>query len=171
MRRFLRILAASSVLLSAAAAQAQQPAQHPPPPQEPPNDHPAEDIVTQPARDVGIVKTEIPTVLQAADRDPYGLSGLKSCPQLAGAIVELNAALGPDFQTTNAAAHENRTGKVAEAGGAALVDSLIPFRGLVREISGAAPADRRLRAAINAGFARRGYLRGVYASRNCRPRF
>jgi len=49
-----------------------------------------------------------------------------------------------------------------------VVNSLIPLRGLVREVSGAAPADRRLEAAIDAGLARRGYLRGLAVSRGCR---
>ncbi len=41
------------------------------------------------------------------------------------------------------------------------MNSLIPFRGLVREVSGAGPAERRLNAAIDAGIARRGFLRGL----------
>ena len=49
-----------------------------------------------------------------------------------------------------------------------MVNSLIPFRGIVREVSGAAPAERRLAAAIDAGFARRGFLRGVLSARGCR---
>ena len=60
------------------------------------------------------------------------------------------------------------TGRLAEAGGKAVVNSIIPFRGLVREVSGAAPAQRQLNAAIDAGLARRGYLRGVARGRNCR---
>ena len=49
-----------------------------------------------------------------------------------------------------------------------MVNSLIPFRGVVREVSGAAAADRRLTAATQAGFARRGFLRGVHQTRGCR---
>jgi hypothetical protein len=52
-----------------------------------------------------------------------------------------------------------------------VVNTLIPFRGLIREISGAAPAQRRLNAAIDAGFARRGYLRGVLRTRGCKTPF
>ncbi|MEE3154506.1 MAG: hypothetical protein VX309_03150, partial [Pseudomonadota bacterium] len=55
-----------------------------------------------------------------------------------------------------------------EAGGKTIVNSIIPFRGLVREITGAAPAQRRLNTAIDAGFARRGFLRGAAISRGCR---
>src|SRR5687768_4008079 len=46
-------------------------------------------IVTQPARDIGVAKTGIPTVLGQAAEDPYSLAGLGTCPQLAQAIYEL----------------------------------------------------------------------------------
>jgi len=47
------------------------------------------------------------------------------------------------------------------------VNTLLPFRGIVREVSGAAPAERKLAAAVGAGFARRGYLRGLHQARRC----
>lgn len=129
----------------------------------------ATDIVTQPARDVGVAKTEIPAVLEKASDNPYSLTGMKTCKQLTAEIFDLNAALGPDF-TAETAYKENRATKLAEAGGKTVINSFIPFRGLVREVSGAASADRRLRAAEQAGFARRGFLRGVYTQRACKPR-
>jgi hypothetical protein len=130
----------------------------------------AGDIATQPARDVGLSKTEIPPVLVRASQAPYALSGLRTCRQLVTAIRELNEVLGPDF-AGGEAPHENRTGKLAEAGGKAVVNSLIPFRGVVREVSGAAPAQRAMNAAIDAGYARRGFLRGVHKKQGCKNRF
>jgi hypothetical protein len=131
----------------------------------------AGEIVTQPARDIGVAKKEIPPALEKASEDPYDLKGLKSCKQLAHAVTELNEALGPDFVTGSEKKKDNRAGKLAEAGGQTIVNSFIPFRGLVREITGAAPAQRRLNAAIDAGYARRGFLRGVHHMRNCKTRF
>jgi hypothetical protein len=128
----------------------------------------AQDIVTQPARDVGVSKVKIPTVLAKASDAPYSLEGLKTCRQILGAVQELNLALGPDFHAGDKY-QENRMAKLAEAGGTTVVNSFIPFRGLVREATGAAPADRRLRAATSAGYARRGFLRGVYLNRKCKP--
>ena len=119
-------------------------------------------------RDVGISRHEIPPPLVKASEDPYSLQGLKSCKQLASAVEELDGVLGPDFQP-GGKYQENRMAKLAAAGGKTVVNSIIPFRGLVREVSGAAPADRRLRAAVEAGYARRGFLRGVHATRRCRP--
>lgn len=124
------------------------------------------EIVSQPARDVGAARTKIPPVLATAHENPYGLAGLSTCPKLRKAIDELSDVLGPDFTTGNEK-KENRAGKLAEAGGKTVVNAFIPFRGLVREISGAAPAQRRLNAAIDAGFARRGFLRGVAYARGC----
>ncbi|WP_294389766.1 hypothetical protein [uncultured Sphingomonas sp.] len=126
-------------------------------------------IASQPARDVGVSKIAVPPVLEAAIRNPYAPTGTASCTQLRGAIRNLNAALGPDF-VAGTQANEDRASKIAEAGGRSVVNAVIPFRGLVREVSGAAPAQRRLNAAMDAGYARRGFLRGMATARRCRLR-
>lgn len=127
-------------------------------------------IVTQPGRDLGVSKTEIPPLLVAAAADPYDLTGVSTCRQLAAEVRRLTEVLGPDLDTAKASG-ERRGEQLATAGGKAVVNSIIPFRGLVREVSGAAPAQRALNAAIDAGFARRGFLRGVHRARNCRTPF
>jgi hypothetical protein len=127
-------------------------------------------IGTQPARDVGIMKRQVPPILVKAQNDPYSLKGLKTCKQLSGELTELNEVLGADYVVGNEV-KENRAGKLAEAGGKTVINSIIPFRGLVREVTGAAPADRRLNAALDAGYARRGFLRGVHANRGCKTTF
>ncbi|MES2174130.1 MAG: hypothetical protein V4523_09335 [Pseudomonadota bacterium] len=124
-------------------------------------------IASQPVRDVGLDKDEIPPILLKAMDNPYAPPPSRTCKGLNTSLAELNAVLGEDF-TAGAAANENRTGKIAEAVGKTIVNSLIPFRGLVREISGAAPAQRRLQAAVTAGIARRGYLRGQAAAKGCK---
>lgn len=128
----------------------------------------AGEIATQPVRDLGIDKVEIPPVLVRATEYPYAAEGTESCEQLAATVVELNQALGPDFQVANAEG-EDKVGKVAEAGGKAIVNSLIPFRGVVRELTGAAAAKRRLDDAVDAGYARRGFLRGLQQAKGCPP--
>ncbi|MEC3912515.1 hypothetical protein U5A82_19145 [Sphingobium sp. CR2-8] len=127
----------------------------------------AGNIATQPGRDIGLDKEEIPPILLKAVENPYAAPPSRSCAGLKASLGELNSVLGEDF-TVGAKANENRTGKIAEAVGRTVVNSLIPFRGLVREISGAAPAERRLQAAVTAGVARRGYLRGQAAARGCK---
>ena len=126
----------------------------------------AADIATQPVRDLGVAKPEIPPVLVAATADPYSRASTRNCAELARAIAELGLHLGPDLDV--AAARESRAGKLAEAGGRAVVNTIIPFRGLVREVTGAAAAQRRYADAVDAGYARRGFLRGLQAARRCR---
>ncbi|MDR6533213.1 hypothetical protein J2800_003975 [Caulobacter rhizosphaerae] len=128
------------------------------------------EIGTQPARDVGVMKRQIPPILITAQEDPYSLKGLKTCKQLAAEVTNLNEVLGPDYVVGNEL-KENRAGKLAEAGGKTVINTIIPFRSIVRELTGAAPADRRMNAAVDAGLARRGFLRGVHAKQKCRTPF
>ncbi|MBO9560840.1 MAG: hypothetical protein J7515_19925 [Caulobacter sp.] len=187
-----RLAAVAAVLALAGAAQAEVKPQYPITkadkplkPVTPPNssttpdkDHPDEswgtevrkksvEIGTQPVRDVGIAKRQIPPILIKAQQEPYSLKGLKTCKRLSAEVTDLNAVLGADYTVGNEV-KENRAGKLAEAGGKTVINSIIPFRGLVREVTGAAPADRRLNAALDAGMARRGFLRGVQAQRGCK---
>jgi hypothetical protein len=150
----LTILTLGILLTPAAAAQEKKPD--------------AGQIITQPARDVGVEKTEIPPLLIKASEAPYSAAGLTTCARIDHAIDELSEVLGPDFGGARTPKNKNRAGKIAAAGGSAVVNSIIPFRGLVREISGAGPAERRLNAAIDAGFARRGFLHGLAVSKRCR---
>jgi hypothetical protein len=127
----------------------------------------AGEIVTQPVRDLGAADPKIPDVLVKATVDPYALQNAQACDQMVEEIRQLNDALGPDFAIATEKKEENKTGKVVEAGGKAIVNSIIPFRGIVRELTGAAAAQRRLNDAIDAGYARRGFLRGIHSMRQC----
>lgn len=129
----------------------------------------AQDIVTQPARDMDVERIRIPPLLAEARADPYALDGLRTCRQLAEAIAALDEVLGPDFDSPSEQ-RGSRAGRIAAAGGRSIVNSLIPFRGVVRELTGSAAADRRLNEAIDAGIARRGFLRGIHHQRGCRDR-
>jgi len=126
----------------------------------------AGDILAQPIRDAGLMSVEIPDPLVQAIAAPYGLSDDASCAQVSAEIAGLSAVLGPDL-IGDLGQRESRVGKLAEAGGRAAVNSLIPFRTLLREVTGAAPAQRRLREAVDLGYARRGFLRGIYRLRDC----
>lgn len=126
-----------------------------------------ERIATEPARDVGLRRVTIPPVLEAARATPYTLAGTRNCVTIGRELDDLDAALGADFDATPAR-RGSRAGRIAEAGGRAVVNTIIPFRGVVRELSGSAEADRRMQAAVDAGLARRGFLRGIAQSRGCR---
>ena len=121
-------------------------------------------IVSQPARDVGLEKTKIPPLLVKVSENPYTTEGTGSCAQLSSSIAALTRIIGPDFSSSPAA---NKT-NMAKIGGTAVVNSLIPFRGIVRAVSGSSAAEQRKNAAIDAGVARRGFLRGLQVARKCR---
>jgi hypothetical protein len=124
----------------------------------------AEDVVTTPATDLNLKKDEIPALLRAAEERPYVLQGLNTCSQITGAIGELDAVLGEDVDLPQDGNRKMQPGRVAQS----VVGSLIPFRGLIREISGANAHDRALQQAVMAGVARRSFLKGIGQGKGCR---
>ncbi len=122
------------------------------------------DAVATPASDLNLKKDTIPPLLLTAQERPYTLVGLRRCPEIAAAVGELDAVLGPDIDLPAEARNRVTAGRVAQAA----VGSFIPFRGLIREISGANEQERKIQAAVQAGVARRAYLKGVGEARGCR---
>ncbi len=125
------------------------------------------DILAQPGRDLGVVPTRVPELLEKLLANPYDREGTASCAELRVGIARLSAILGPDWGDALPKG-ESREEALAKAGIRAGMSSLIPFRGLVREATGAAAADRRRQQAIEAGLARRGFLRGIAREKRCR---
>lgn len=123
----------------------------------------AVDVVATPVTDLNLRKGEIPPILLAAQEEPYGLAGLRRCTDLVAEVRRFDAVLGEDFDTAQATNRRISPGKVAQS----VVGSFIPFRGLIREISGANENERRLQYAIYAGSARRAFLKGVGLQRGC----
>lgn len=123
------------------------------------------DVAKTPISDLNVGRDgEIPPLLIKATTQPYALNGLGKCRQIAGAIQELDEVLGPDIDLPQAERDRISAGRV----GKWVVASFIPFRGLIREVSGANAQDRKVNAAIQAGLTRRGFLKGVGVSKGCR---
>lgn len=141
--------------LPASAQQDQQPVTD--------RDPDAERVAETPLRDLNLKKDGVPPVLEAAARNPYATEGLASCAAVTAAVRELDSLLGPDFDLGEVERNGTTPGKVAES----IVGSLIPFRGLIREATGAASAERQLQVAIFAGATRRGFLKGLGVQRGC----
>ncbi|PZU45529.1 MAG: hypothetical protein DI568_13635 [Sphingomonas sp.] len=129
----------------------------------------AENIARQPMKDVGIMRENPPEVLKDAQRAPYSLAGIKNCRDFRRAVIELDNVLGPDVDAVDEKG-DALPERLAEAGAKSIVNSLIPFRGIVREATGAAEADRKFRMMVAAGMARRGFLKGVARERQCSVR-
>lgn len=127
------------------------------------------EATTTPLEDLNIRRDEIPPILLAARARPYDLTGLGRCPALIAEIDRLDLILGPDVdqptqrQQLEAQAADAALSAVSDAAG-----DLIPMRGWVRRLSGAHAHARDVRDAIEAGTARRSYLKGVAHARRCR---
>lgn len=154
---------------SAAAAQGQPPAAQPGKEAEAARpvtdrDVSAADVVATPVTDLNLRKDEIPPLLIAAQDRPYDVTGLSRCAQIASAISELDAVLGEDIDVAQERDRRTSAGRIAQSA----IGSFIPFRGLIREISGANAQERKLQTAIYAGSVRRAFLKGVGQQRGCR---
>jgi hypothetical protein len=124
------------------------------------------DIVTAPLQDANLKTKRIPEVLELARGGPYETAGLRNCATIKRDVAALDAVLGTDFDTPEDR-RPNR-GRQAANIGKSVVQGFIPFRGVIREVTGAAAAQREWDAAVDAGIARRGFLRGVARMRGCR---
>ncbi|TCM21422.1 hypothetical protein EDF56_10186 [Novosphingobium sp. PhB165] len=122
------------------------------------------DVAKTPVTDLNLDRIEIPPLLKAAIHKPYDLSGLKTCDQIAAAVQELDTVLGPDIDLPSPGRDIISPGRVAKWA----VASFIPFRGLIREISGANAQDQSVLAAARAGIARRAFLKGVGEAKDCK---
>ncbi|MBO9708427.1 MAG: hypothetical protein J7521_09455 [Caulobacter sp.] len=134
------------------------------------------DAVAAPLEDLNLKQTKIPPVLERAAADPYDLEGLTRCEGVAGEIGRLDAALGPDLDEAPPPDERSRGKKVVDAAWGAGVSEVrdttrhvLPFRGWIRHLTGAARHDKAVQAAIKAGGVRRGYLKGVGMRMNCAP--
>lgn len=121
------------------------------------------DVAKTPLSDLNLAKDEIPEVLVEAASAPYSTDGLARCRALIGEVTRLDAILGPDLDVATEEERNVSAGKVAQS----IVGGLIPFRGLVREVTGAADRKRQFEQAILAGFARRAFLKGIGQQRGC----
>lgn len=122
------------------------------------------EVAKTPLRDFNIDARDIPEVLQAAVRDPYATGGLSKCSAVVHAIAELDTVLGADYDIAEDDGEKRLSqGRIGQS----VVGALIPFRGVVREATGAAEAERNERAAYTAGMVRRSFLKGWGLGRGC----
>lgn len=111
---------------------------------------------------------EVPQKLMDIQDDPYSLTGLRGCSAIITEVRELNDVLGPDVNEkvnkSRAKKREETAGRVAGSA----VRSIIPFSGLLGEVTGANAERRRYNIAVYAGTVRRGFLKGVGLQRGCK---
>ena len=127
----------------------------------------AEDVAMSPLADVNLHKKDVPPVLEAALANPYDLAGLKTCAGFSSAIMDLDSALGDDIDVARAKTDDEKMGNSAGAIAKSVIGSFIPFRGVIRELSGANAQQRAWDRALYAGSVRRAFLKGVGQSKGC----
>jgi hypothetical protein len=110
----------------------------------------------------GLVGGEIPPLLKQIQTDPYRPPSAPACQTVPAEILEISKVIGPDFQSETVSKEESWTDR-----GVGAARGLIPYGGVVRFATGADKKDKALRAAVEAGFARRGFLRGVALNMTC----
>lgn len=176
-------LAGSLAVLGPAPVLAQSAQTTPPPPPPPPASngqlqsperagtsnvvHAAE----APLHDLNLSRQEIPPILLRAIDNPYRRPPSLTCAGLKGQVMDLTTALGADFdqslpQDANPNGKRDRTALALVHSGA---ESLLPFSGFVRTLSGARKHDQLVIEAITAGSTRRGYIKGLAEARRCLP--
>src|SRR5690606_29702187 len=106
---------------------------------------------------------------------PYRTAGFERCMAIALEVRRLNEALGPD-QDEPPPPDEGLSEQAVQALADAAVESVrsetadfIPLRSWVRQLSGAERHSRQVQAAIQAGRARRAFLKGYGMRQNCAP--
>lgn len=119
-----------------------------------------------PLRDVNLMKDEVPTVLAGAKEAPYLDPENASCDQLAQMIAPLDKALGPDTGD-GAEVAKGGVGTMVYGAVADVTRDAIPFRGVVRRLTGAAAQDQKVRETRQAGNLRRAYLKGFASAKGC----
>jgi hypothetical protein len=121
------------------------------------------DVAMTPLNDLNLTQDEVPTVLELARAEPYSRQGITSCEDILRHVGDLDAVLGDDFDTDPPEDRSLSVTNLAQR----VIGSFIPFRGIIREISGANAAEFRFREAIAAGLMRRAYLKGIGQEMNC----
>lgn len=124
----------------------------------------AKEVAKTPLRDLNVDRREIPAVLVKAAAAPYAVTGLGQCAGLVREIAALDAVLGADYDISDGDGHDRWSeGRIGQS----IVGSMIPFRGVLREVTGAAKNEREVQAAYVAGMVRRAFLKGWGMGRGC----
>lgn len=111
---------------------------------------------------------EVPQKLKDIQDDPYSLGGMRNCRAIMAEVRELNDVLGPDVnEKVNKSLAKKREETAARVAGSA-IGSIIPFGGIIGEVTGANAERRRYNEAVYAGTVRRGFLKGVGLQRGCK---
>ena len=125
---------------------------------------PIADAAVRPLRDLNLVHTDPPAALVDVVAAPYAPPSPDDCEGAAAELAALDAALGEDIDSAPSSTSSGPTALLQDA-----IQGLadLPYRNVLRQLSGAAAADRAWAKAILAGMVRRGFLKGLSQGRGC----
>ncbi len=123
-----------------------------------------EAVVKSPVHDIGLDNIEIPEYL-ATMKNPYA-NIPSNCGAIKADLLTLNDLLGFDLDIPEDEALR-REQTALNATSSTIGSILIPFRGVVRAISGAASNEREARQAYKRGLVRRAYIKGMAQEMGC----
>lgn len=132
------------------------------------------DAILSPARDLNLRRTPIPEELKGVE-NVYLKSPSRSCKRIAREVLQLTEILGKDDDEPSDEDSSTLSTQVGEETAKRTLDliastatSLLPARGIVRHVSGAARHEKELRAAYIRGAQRRSYLKGIGQALGCK---
>lgn len=127
---------------------------------------------TAPLVDLNIKREQIPALLKEI-RNPYNVDPAIDCTQIAARVEALNAVLGRDWDIPPPD-KKSLEERATDGASTALLDTvaseasgLIPYRGLVRTVSGANRHKKKVFKAYERGSHRRTYLKGIGIMKGC----
>ena len=129
----------------------------------------AKDVITQPLNDFNVAQPDIPPILLRAKAAPYEAPLGHDCQTLNSEIGDLDKALGPDLDLAKGddKSVSKRVSDMTFDLARGAVSGLIPFRGVVRYVTGAEKRAREINEALIAGTVRRSYLKGFGEKLDC----
>ncbi len=144
------------------------------------------DAATGSLEDLNIKQRDIPPLLLTVAQNPYAPPAKLTCPVIRSELTELDTLLGPDVKPKEVEVASNSgfmssdfmltdTESMVDNGGDFAHDalmgairsktSILPFRGIIRSITGANRHQSKLEEAYQAGKLRRAYLKGLAQSK------
>ena len=125
-----------------------------------------------PLEDVNLIRDEIPEPFKAI-RNPYKVDTETSCEAIAAEVTILDAELGRDWDIPPPD-KKGLSDRAADGASTAFLDTvassaggLIPFRGVVRTVSGANSHASKVRKAYERGSHRRTFLKAIGMMKGC----
>lgn len=133
------------------------------------------EAVQTPLVDLNIQRDEIPAKLAQLQPRPYSLRNDLCCEVIIDEIAQLDALLGPDvdalpWRTASSDSYVDKGAVLAQQQAIGLVAGqvdILPYRGMVRKLSGAERHARAVAAAYHAGQVRRAFYKGLGVAYGC----